>query len=249
MIEVRRLAASGVRVAVVVKRTDRLGRDVPEASRARKEPHGLGVEIHMIDDGELIADPPAHIYMAVAQDESKSNGERVADVRSNLVLAGWFYGRRPFGYRARALTDAEQALRAPLGKQHSDRWVPTTIEPNPVTRNIVVDLFQRVADGASVRSTARWLANQSYTTRGGRAWSHNSFVELLRSPTYIARPCQGPDDVLSRPVARWEPLVSDELWMTVQQRMSGHAKRGRYPSSRFLWTGFLRCARCGSRTG
>ena len=72
---------------------------------------------------------------------------------------------------------------------------------------------------------------------------------MLRSPTYIARPHVGADDVLSRPCARWEPLVSDELWSRVQKHMASHSRPGRYASGQYLLTGFLRCGRCDSRMG
>jgi DNA invertase Pin-like site-specific DNA recombinase len=248
--ESRALAARGNRIAVVVMRSDRLGRDVPEASRARKELTQLGAAIHLIAEGGHVADLPAHIYIAVAQEESKKIGERVSDVRRNLVLNGWFYGRTPFGYRTRPLTELEQTLRAPLARQKSDRWVASLIEPDPLTRDVLVDLVNRVADGGSVYSVARWLASQPSPLRGGRAWGLQSVIEMLRSPTYVARPAEGSEDVLSRPIARWVPLVTDELWSRVQHRLEAtHKRRGRYPSGRYLLTGYLRCARCGSRMG
>jgi DNA invertase Pin-like site-specific DNA recombinase len=71
--EARHLAAIRARIAVVVVRTDRLGRDVAEAARTRKELTRLGAQIHMIADGGMVGDLPAHIYMAVAQDESNAS--------------------------------------------------------------------------------------------------------------------------------------------------------------------------------
>jgi hypothetical protein len=70
---------------------------------------------------------------------------------------------------------------------------------------------------------------------------------LLRSPTYVARPAEGLDDVLARPAARWEPLVSDATWEAVQAQIAGHAVRPHQASGRYLLTGFLRCPRCGER--
>jgi hypothetical protein len=188
------LAAASHAFVEVVVRTDRLGRNVAEAARARKELTRLGAQIHMIADGGMVGDLPAHIYMAIAQDESKRIGEPVADVRSNLVQSGWFYGRTAFGYRTRPLNEAEQALRAPYARQRSDRWYASMIEPDPITSGVVIDVLQRVSDGASVHSTARRLAAQSSAIRGGRYWSHNSVAALLRSPTYVARLAEGAAD-------------------------------------------------------
>jgi hypothetical protein len=123
------------------------------------------------------------------------------------------------------------------------------IEPDPITSGVAIEVFQRVADGAPVHCTARWLAAQSPAIRGGRSWGHQSFVAMLRSPTYIARPAGGAEDVLSRPVSRWEPLVSDEPWLRVQERMAAHASPARYASGQYLLTGLVCCACCGSRLG
>jgi len=237
----RQLHDAGARAAVVIVRPDRFGRRLREYLNVAEELIRSGVVIHTTESGAELDEEWAAMKMVWAQKEGKLIGKRVQETRRTVVDKGWPYGRVAFGYRSRPPTDAEIAAGC--------RPDMAMIEPDPLTRDVAVELFTRVAEGASVSSTTKWLIDQLAVRRGGRSWGHNSVMALLHSPTYVARPAEGVDDVLSRPVARWEPLVSDDVWSLVQERMAGHARRGRYASGQYLLTGFLRCAKCGSRMG
>jgi hypothetical protein len=69
---------------------------------------------------------------------------------------------------------------------------------------------------------------------------------LLSSPTYVARPAEGVADLLARPVAHWEPIVTDAIFARVQERIADHQHMPKQASGRFLLTGLLRCE-CGGR--
>jgi DNA invertase Pin-like site-specific DNA recombinase len=235
------LQDAGSRVAVVIVRIDRFGRRVREYLNVAEELIKSGAVIHTTESGAELDEEWATMKMAWAQKEGKLIGQRVRENRATVVKNGWWYGRVAFGYRLRPATAEEisAGCRTSMGM----------IEPDPLTYEIAAELFRRVADGESVHSVARWLAGLPAASRGNRSWGHQSVRSLLRSPTYIRRPAVGADDVLTRPVARWKPLVSDELWATVHQKMAGHPSPGRWPSGRYLLTGFLHCARCDSRMG
>ena len=235
--EARRLHSSGNRAAVVVTRLDRLGRHLLEQVRAREELKKLGCDTHAIKEGGLLSDLTAHILMSVGQDERQRIGARVAEVRSDLVLSGWHYGKVPFGYRKRPATAEERAAGSSK----------TVLEVEPAERGVAVEIFERIAAGGTIRSVARWLATLPSGARGGRSWPAQCVYGLLCSPTYVARPAEGVDDVLTRPRARWEPLVSDELWGAVRAQLASHGTRPHQATGRYLLTGFLRCAVCGSR--
>jgi DNA invertase Pin-like site-specific DNA recombinase len=235
--EVRRLHSVGNRAVVVVTRLDRLGRHLLEQVRAREELKRLDCDTHVIKEGGVLPDLTAHILMSVGQDERQRIGARVAEVRSDLVLSGWHYGRPPFGYRKRPATADERAAGSPK----------SVLEPDPATRGVALETFQRVAAGASINAAAKWIAALPEGQRGGRLWPAQCVSGLLRSPSYVARPAEGADDVLARPRARWEPLVPDELWDAVQTHIAGHATRPHQASGRYLLTGFVRCPRCAER--
>jgi DNA invertase Pin-like site-specific DNA recombinase len=235
--EARRLHRSGSRAAVVVTRLDRLGRHLLEQVRAREELKSLGCDTHAIKEGGMLSDLTAHILMSVGQDERQRIGARVAEVRSDLVRSGWHYGKTPFGYRKRPATAEERLAGSPR----------TVLETDPAARAVVAEVFERIAEGKSIISTARWLAGLPEAMRGGRRWPASCVNTMLRSPTYAARPAEGVDDVLARPRARWEPIVSDQLWGAAGARIDEHVSRPHQASGRFLLTGFARCPICGER--
>lgn len=235
--EARRLHGVGNRAAVIVTRLDRLGRHLLEQVRAREELKKLGCDTHAIKEGGLLSDLTAHILMSVGQDERQRIGARVAEVRSDLVLSGWHYGKTPFGYRKRPATDEDRAAGSPK----------SVLKVDPATRGVALEAFTRVARGDSINSVARWMAGLPESLRGGRLWPAQGVTVMLHSPTYVARPAEGVDDVLARPRARWEPLVSDELWTAVHAQIASHAAHPKQASGRFLLTGFLRCSTCGER--
>src|SRR5688500_12318115 len=53
LMEARRLASSGERVAVVVARLDRFGRRLAERIRSREEFKSIGVATHSVREGEV----------------------------------------------------------------------------------------------------------------------------------------------------------------------------------------------------
>src|SRR5215212_3274448 len=106
--EVRRLRAEGQAVVVVVFRLDRLGRRILERVRCREELKSLGVPLHSVREGGEVSDLVANILASVAEEESRSLGERVAAVRRHMASNGWRpVGTCPWGYRWRPATEDE----------------------------------------------------------------------------------------------------------------------------------------------
>lgn len=233
----RKMHLAGQRAVVVVTRLDRLGRHLLEQVRAREELAKLGCETYSIREGGRLSDLTAHILMSVAQDERQRIGERVGETRSHVVRSGWHYGKVPFGYRKRPATPEERAA----GSR------PSVMEPDPVTRAVATEVFDRYATGESIYAIGRWLASLPEAQRGGRAWPAQCVWGMLQSPSYVARPAEGDGDVLARPVARWEPLVTDATFGAVQARLATSQTRPHMASNQYLLTGTLRCWRCGSR--
>jgi hypothetical protein len=72
---------------------------------------------------------------------------------------------------------------------------------------------------------------------------------VLVSPVYVGRVIHGSDDVLARPLARWEALVDDGTWQRIRDYVEGHRRLPRQASHHYLLTGLLRCPACGCRMG
>ena len=244
--EARRLRKAGESVAVCVTRLDRLGRDLAEAARARKELRRLEVQIHAVaQGGHMRSGLQSGVLMVVAEHEREQIGERVTEIKRDLVEDGWQYGRIPFGYRSRVASQEE--IDSGVARKLASGGEPKVFEVDPLTGPVAHEAFARIEAGESVRSVARWLSGLPESQRGNRAWPHQSLTKMLRSATYAGRPSVGAEDVLSRPMARWTPIVTDATWQACQERLSDHAVRPHQAAGSFLLTGFLRCERCGSR--
>ena len=231
--EARRLRAEGRPVAVVVARLDRFGRRVLERVRAREELKGLGVPTHSVREGGEVSDLVANILASVAEDEVRRLGERVTMAWEHIRANGWKRpGHAAFGYRWRPATDDERKRGAPQ----------SVLEADPEAAAIVREAYARVERGASVRSASRWLASLPADARRGRAFSVRTTRLMLSGVVYIARRDDAPDLP-----GNWPPLVEQDLYDRVQERIAGHRRMPRQASGRYLLTGLLRCPSCSTR--
>jgi DNA invertase Pin-like site-specific DNA recombinase len=236
--EARRLRGEDVPVVVVTASLDRLGRRMLESLRCRRELSELGVPLHSVTEGGEVPDIVANILAAVAQEEVQQLSRRVRAVRSHIIDQGWYLGHGgAWGYRWRPSTPDERAQLAPR----------SVIEPDPVAAPSVREMFRLAADGHTLTNLSAWIATLSLEARGGRGRRFMNIRRALRSPLYIGRSYQGDPDVLSRPIGRWEPLVSDDLWHRVQDRQASPLSP--QASGRYLLTSLLRCHRCGGPAG
>jgi len=237
--DVRRLRGEGRLVVVVVMRRDRLGRRLVEQVRCREELKGLGVPVHSVSEGGEVSDLIANILASVAEDEVRRLGQRVKEVRAHISAQGWApVGRLPWGYAWRDATDAERRLGAPL----------RVLAVNDVEAPYVRELFQRVADGESIRKATQWVQSLPLAARGGRVLDYTSVRVVLLSPTVVARlaPEDGWDALDGR-VMRWPAIISDDLWRAAQHRLAKGRQLGRQARGGFMLSGIARCPRCGSR--
>jgi DNA invertase Pin-like site-specific DNA recombinase len=238
--EVRRLRAEEQSVVVVVFRLDRLGRRILERVRCREELKVLGVPVHSVREGGEVSDLVANILASVAEEESRALGERVAAAKQHLTSNGWYItGQVPWGYRMRPATAEERAQGSPT----------TVLEPNPVEVPWVQEAFRRAGEGQTLRAVHRWVAALPSEARGGRVFAFQTFRNVLVSPVYVGRLIHGSDDVLARPLARWNALVDDATWQRIRDYVEGHRRLPRQGSQRYLLTGLLRCPVCGCRMG
>lgn len=234
----RQLRAEGRPVAIVVKWLHRLGRRVLESVQRRDEFKALGIPIHSVADGGEVSDLMATIMAGVAEYEVQQLGDRVAAVWATSTGKGWFKtAPAPWGYWWRPATPSERAEGSPKSALETD----TAAQP------YVVELFERVAAGAPLRSLQPWLTTLPASIRGRRAMSRTTIHSTLRNPVYVSRALHGAPDVLSRQTMRWPAIVPDALWTAVQVRMDALADGPRRASGRFALTGLLRCPACGER--
>lgn len=271
--EARRLRQEGWRVVLVVRRLDRLGRNLGESIRCRDEMQSIGADIWSVAEGLLgkssSARLQANLQATVAQYEVEQLSERVRAVLGGLRDAGFHNGgRAPWGYRWRPANHAELAQGAPKRGR--------VLDVDPVSAAYVRQAFERVAEGASCREVAAWVATlpdaAKQDERGKvRALAWPNVRNMLSAPVYIARHevridsgdeyvtgrdgkkrrnyrySRDPQVVLAQPVGQWPALIDDVTWKKVQENIQGHKKLPRQASGQYLLTGIARCPLCGRR--
>lgn len=238
----RSLAAAGHRVKVVIARVDRLGRDVEELARAKRELETVGAEIHSTREGGRIEPLLYDLSALIAANESRVLGERVRKSFREIRLAGWHKPGRPaWGYCFRDATDEDRRNGSPL----------KILEPDPIEAPYVREAWARLANGDSLRSIVRWARGLPTDARGGRNLSYASVRKMFRSAVYVARVAHKGDDpdedVLEKPAGRWDALVDDATWTAVAAALDRAGRLPMQASGDYLLTGLLRCDRCGSR--
>ena len=264
--EVRQLRAQGQNVVVVCAALDRMGRDLGESVRARRELKQLAVPLHCIREGGELQEMQADILASVAADESRRIGARVRGSHEKFRRSGFrSTARAPWGYTWAEATERERLTGSPAAVLRID----------PATADFAREAWERAAGGETVHQVTRWVASLPSAARGGRVLRFKNVLFVLKNPSYIARvedPERGivvryetdpgtgeqiarrtrriptPDlGALSLPSGRWEALVTDETWIAVHQRLAGHKTMPRQAKGQHLLSGFLRCMRCGMR--
>ena len=167
------------------------------------------------DAGRLFA----RIKLAVARSEVERKSVRQRDAarqRSEL-------GRPPLGVRLTGYTSRGDLV--------------------PDEASVVRDIFQRFADGDTLRGIARHLTDRGITTRHGKAWNPSSVRTILTNPRYAGRAVyQGQE---TGKEGSWTPIVSDETFETVRALLGDQQRRTQTSTARkHLGSGLYLCGVC-----
>lgn len=171
----------------------------------------------------------------MARQEYKYIKRRMRAGRRQKIADGYFVNSvAPYGYRKTA----------------------GNIEPDPVEAPIVRMIFERVASVGRA-GLAQELYDQGIKKRGGTAFTAQDLAGLLKNPAYIGKArinrreyytdAEGktryhwaPETLIP---ARWEPLVSPEVWEKAQPSREPRTKKAATP--RNVLAGILVCKKCG----
>ena len=159
------------------------------------------------------------------------------------------------------ISRGEPAVPAPYGYINGEKtYLP---DEESGAADVVIEIFQRYANGEKQREIAVSLGQRGIRTKRGNM-PENRWVEyILWNPAYIGKIRWTPDG--SKVVSKrdytnenimlmdgnWQPLIEMELWDKVQEMLSGqkkaypkHAKRQQ--PVQYLLKGLVRCSACGS---
>jgi DNA invertase Pin-like site-specific DNA recombinase len=173
--------------------------------------------------------------------ESSKIADRAKRDAAAMAVEGKPHGLCPYGYR-RVHDPATGRLIAQ--------------EPDPDERKVVVELFDRLAGGDSLKAIAADYERRGIRSRRGKVMAPQALRLMALNYAYLAKrvhsPHRGPKAYLGSPEAvydaTWPALVDDETFYAVQARLLDPARSTSRPGrAKWLLSMIARCDRCGSR--
>ncbi len=232
--------------AAVVWRWDRFGREPAEALSALKELSDLGIEVQSATESS--EDPFVRgLMLLLANKESRTISARVKPVMTMQAKSGRWQGRPPTGY------DLVGRLRD--GKLRDSKLVPNSKAP------LIRALFDRAVDGESIASLRRWAHSVGLSSPTGNPPSRSIIHKWLKNPAYCGTVTYNRESKSrfeqhhKRPESEWvvapnshPAIITTETFAAVQAILASHQQfQATVRGSRWLLTGIVRCAYCGSR--
>ena len=178
--------------------------------------------------------------------------EHISDGPEGIILESMLEGYAEFysaelsekihrGQKENALKGKNNGGGIPLGYLLDKQTQKLVVDPE--TAPLVVEIFERYSEGATVRSIIEDFNSRGLTTKRGKPFNTNSFNALLKNRKYIGE-YSYQDVVIPGGVPA---IVPEDLFYRVQQRME---KNKRAPAhmkakeSEFLLTTKLFCGKC-----
>ena len=146
------------------------------------------------------------------------------------------------GQKENALKGKNNGGGVPLGYLLDKKAQKLVIDP--VTAPLVVEIFEKYADGKSVRSIVEDFNTRGLKTKKGQPFNINSFSSLLKNRKYIGE-YRYQDVVIEGGVPA---IVPEDLFNRVQERMekNRHAPAMAKAKEDYLLTTKLFCGYCGA---
>lgn len=163
-------------------------------------------------------------------DLASASGEMQAAV---LTAMARFEARRK-GERQRRANEHRTAHGIPVAGKRRFGYLPGNVDPHPEEASVVLSMFERFRDGASIRALSR-----------EQGWRTGRVRETLYSRAYEGMVPHGGEWLPSEVVV---PVVSPELAAEVRDLLTDEARRtspGAEP--RHLLTGIATCGLCGAK--
>ena len=190
--------------AVVVYSLTRFSRNSADHHAIANLLRGFGITLRSVT--EPIDESPSGrlmegILAAMAQFDNEQRAERVVAGMKAAIDRGRWQWRAPIGYR-----------RGPAMSQGGPSLVP-----DPATAPLVRHVFERFLEGISGAALARHAAGIGLKQPSGRPLHKSQIHWMLTNPIYVGR-LKATGFGIGRD-GDWEPIVSEELFTRVQQRI------------------------------
>lgn len=178
--------------------------------------------------------------------------EHISDGPEGIILESMLEGYAEFysaelsekihrGQKENALKGKNNGGGVPLGYLLDKQTQKLVIDPE--TAPLVTEIFERYAEGATVRSIVEDFNKRGLKTKKGKPFNINSFCGLLKNRKYIGE-YRYQDIVIPGGVPA---IVPEDLFYRVQQRMEKNKRapaHSKAKESEFLLTTKLFCGKC-----
>ena len=177
--------------------------------------------------------------------------EHISDGPEGIILESMLEGYAEFysaelsekihrGQKENALKGKNNGGGIPLGYLLDKQTQKLIIDPE--TAPLVVEIFERYSEGATVRSIIEDFNSRGLTTKRSKPFNMNSFNALLKNRKYIGE-YSYQDVVIPGGVPA---IVPEDLFYRVQQRMEKNKRAPAMAKARedFLLTTKLFCGKC-----
>jgi site-specific DNA recombinase len=146
--------------------------------------------------------------------------------------------------------------RVPLGYETVEEGKRKRLAINESEAGMAREIFRMCAEGSGAKIIAMHL-NKSDRLNRGRRWNKNTILNLLKNRIYIGQIVFNRTNHVTkavRPQDEWiitqahEPIIDEGTFMEIQKRFETRApdEGGGSPNSCFVFTGLLKCGKCGA---
>lgn len=252
---------------LIVARLDRAGREVESLRDIRRRIEIAGGRLVFADgmnfEQSAVGDLLHTQLSGFAEFERALIRERTMAGHENKARAGLMPTRSkaPYGYRLWLKNDL---VKGECSSGDVGRYALV-----PERAKWISPLFERIADGVSLRGACAWLSQSGAQSSEGRPWNPATIRNMIRNPIYkgcpawrktrsvtdegraarglgIGREIERPET--DRIYLEAPALVTASLWDGANQVLErGREERSGRAERRYLLTGLLRCPRCGAR--
>lgn len=213
---------------IVAFKLDRLTRSVFDIEKLMKTVNELECDIDCLADESNTTTSNGRMVMRIMTSVSQNEIEKCSE-RTKVGLAG-------------AIKQGHLPSQTPLGYMRDNK----KLVPNPLTKDIVVRVFDLYLEGKSHQRIANIFNKENVL---GKTWRDSSIQKILSNEIYKGDYIHGKRTKHPTYYERViEPLVSKEKWESCQyqkQRNARHYER----TSTYLFTNKLKCNKCGNYYG
>lgn len=211
--------------SVYVYKLDRLARSVRDAANIMHTCEKAAVRLVCLSENfdlnTIMGRAMASMAAVFAELELATIRQRVRAAVAERRRQGRRLGRPPFGYKSSAIKGEP-------------------MEPDPNDAPLLQELFRRYAAGEPAWQLTHWLNEVRGPVGWGKQWYAQTVILVLSNPAYIGK-MRSKGEVLP---AQHEPLIDDDLWRQVRDRLGENALIAPNARAHSLSPVF-RCGLCG----